>query len=73
MSEKLNGFYTRKLRRAIAKTEGQPFEPQYNGKAPITFTEYLLNFKTDMAGNSVIPRRLRTSPLNKFGKAKVAQ
>lgn len=61
MSEKLNGFYTRKLRRAIAKTEGQPFEPVYNGKAPITFGEYLSGFKNPKS----IPSRLRKSPLNK--------
>lgn len=40
---KLDGFYSRKLRRAIAKAEGRPFEPVYNGKAPITKAEYEAN------------------------------
>lgn len=60
MTEKLNGFYSRKLRRAIAKAEGQPFEPNYNGKAPISFAEYLDGFKKP----EIIPVRLRKSPLN---------
>lgn len=61
--EKLDGFYSRKLRRAIAKEEGQPFIPEYNGKDPITFEEYLANFKKDENGKSLAPRKLQKSPL----------
>lgn len=66
MTKKLNGYYTRKLRRAIAKAEGTAFEPVYNGKEPITFTEHLANYKTDaVTGKSLAPRSKRLSPLNK--------
>lgn len=53
-----------KLSRKERRKQGG-FVPQYNGKAPITFTEYLADFKTDITGKSLVPRRLRTSPLNK--------
>ena len=63
---KLNGYYTRKLRRAIAKAEGTAFEPVYNGAEPITFAEHLANFKTDYkSGKTLAPRSKRLSPLNK--------
>lgn len=60
MTKKLNGYYTRKLRRAIAKAEGTAFEPVYNGAAPITFAEHLANYKT-----GALPRSMRLSPINK--------
>jgi len=60
LNEKLNSYYTRKLRRAIAKAEGTAFEPVYSGKEPITFTEHLANYKT-----GALPRSKRLSPLNK--------
>ena len=71
----MNEHISRKIRRRMAKAIPSlgGFVPQYNGKAPISFTEYLLNFKTDMSGNSLVPRRLREHPLNKFGKAEVSE
>lgn len=66
MTKKLNGYYTRKLRRAVAKAEGTAFEPVYNGAEPITFTEHLANFKTDYkTGETLAPRSMRLSPLVK--------
>ena len=55
---KLSGYYTRKLRRAIAKAEGTAFEPVYNGNEPISYSEHLANYK-------MLPRSKRLSPLNK--------
>ena len=60
MTKKLNGYYTRKLRRAIAKAEGTPFEPVYNGAEPISYAEHLANYKT-----GALPRSKRLNPLNK--------
>jgi len=73
MTEKLNGFYSRKLRRAIAKAEGQPFEPIYNGKGPITKAEY--------EANNGKPKPVKVGNKRKYGaikavlpkKAKVTQ
>ena len=50
----------RRQRRLEARANGAKFEPQYNGKAPISFAEYLKGF-----GKNKIPARLRKSPLNK--------
>lgn len=36
------------------------FTPQYNGKEPITFAEYVEGFR-----ENTLPRRLRNHPLNK--------
>ncbi|MGY3188773.1 hypothetical protein [Lysinibacillus sp. TE18511] len=47
---------SRKLRRGLAE-----FKPQYNGKAPISFAEYIAGFKNE----KLVPRRLRNHPLNK--------
>lgn len=41
------------------------FTSQYNGKAPISFAEYIEGFKNE----KLIPRRLRNHPLNKAVKA----
>lgn len=37
------------------------YTPQYNGKAPISFAEYIEGFKNE----KLIPRRLCNHPLNK--------
>lgn len=49
-----------KSRRQRRNEADAKFEPQYNGKAPISFAEYLKGF-----GNNKIPAKLRKSPLNK--------
>lgn len=49
-----------KLSRKERRKQGG-FVPQYNGKAPISFAEYLDGFKN----SKLIPARLRKSPLNK--------
>lgn len=53
--------YNRKERRANAKFHGVKFTPQYNGKAPITFAEYVDGFHH----KETMPNRIRKSPLNK--------
>jgi len=52
---------SRKLRRGLSRTFNGEFKPQYNGKAPITFAEYIAGFKNE----KLIPNRLRNHPLNK--------
>lgn len=51
---------SRKDRRRQAREQKTEFEPQYNGKAPISFAEYIGSLKR-------VPARLRKSPLNKTG------
>lgn len=55
--------YPRSARRTLAKIDNKRFKPQYNGKEPITFEEYLANFKKDENGKSLAPRKLQKSPL----------
>lgn len=53
--------FDRQERRLTAKMLGVDFPPQYNGKSPISFAEYIEGFKNE----KLIPRRLRNHPLNK--------
>lgn len=73
MSEKLNGFYTRKLRRAIAKAEGRPFEPVYSGKAPITKAEYEANNGKSAKSKATKTRKYGVIKAVLPKKAKVSQ
>lgn len=50
---------TKLSRKERRKHDG--FTPQYNGKQPITFAEYIAGFKNE----KLVPRRLRNHPLNK--------
>lgn len=53
-----------KQRKERRKQDG--FTPQYNGKEPITFAEYIAGFRVNpFTGKSMLPRRLRNHPLNK--------
>ena len=61
--DELGILYTRRVRREFDKVWGRTFKPQYNGKDPITFEEYLANFKKDENGKSLAPRKLQKSPL----------
>ncbi|WP_427110900.1 hypothetical protein [Lysinibacillus xylanilyticus] len=58
---------SRKTRRHVARKVPSlgEFKPQYNGKEPISFAEYIEGFKNE----KLIPRRLRNHPLNKAVKA----
>lgn len=57
---------SRKVRRGLARTFNCDFTPQYNGKEPISFAEYVAGFRVNpFTGKSMLPRRLRNHPLNK--------
>lgn len=56
----MNVKLSRKERRRQAREQKTEFEPQYNGKGPISFAEYIGSLKR-------VPTRLRKSPLNETG------